>query len=185
MPRPKKPEKLKKKKVSITLSPELVEELKREARYKNLSLSEYIEQTLKENLNEDICDYSLKEFGKLLAGLNFLVTSHKETKKRPYALFPFPISIEFWLHNRRSKRLQRHKVRLDFGYCPECPSPHINISLYFWDDKREDWVFMGESSSFSVEAEKIIDTILEIRKKYWEEYFSKKRNKNKKELNGG
>jgi len=43
----KKPKKLKKKKVSITLSPELVEELKREARYKNLSLSEYIEKTLK------------------------------------------------------------------------------------------------------------------------------------------
>jgi len=136
--------------------------LKREARYKNLSLSEYIEQTLKESLQENICDYSLKEFCKLLAGLNFLVRSYKEIEKRPYVLFPFPISVEFWLHNKRSRRLQQHKVRLDFGYCPECPGPYVDISLYFWDDKKEDWVFMGESSSFSVEAEKIIDIILKI-----------------------
>jgi len=180
MPRPKKPENFKKKKVSITLDSELLEEAKREAYFKNLSLSEYIEQILKENLEENLCDYSLKEFAKLLAGLEFLIASHKELKKRPYMLFPFAISIEFSLHSKRSKRLQKYKVRLDYGYCPECPGPYVNISLYFWDDKKEDWVFMGESSSFSLEAEKIINTILEIRKKYWEDYFSKK-NKNKKE----
>ena len=179
MPRPKKPEEKKKKKVSITLDPKLLEELKREAKYEGVSLSEYIEKILKENLEENLCDYSLKEFAKLLLGLKFLIASHKETKKQPYVLFAFPISIEFWLHSKRSKRLQRHKVRIDFGYCPECPGPHLGISLYFWDDKKEDWVFMGESSSFTLEAEKIIDTILEIRKKYWEEYFSKKRKKQK------
>ena len=179
MPRPKKPEEKKKKKVSITLDPELLKEIKRNAEIKGLSLSEYIEQTLKENLKEDICDYSLREFAKLLAGLRFLVVSHKETEKRPYALFPFPISIEFWLHSKRSKRLQRHKVRIEFGYCPECPGPHLEISLYYWNDKKEDWVFMGESPSFDIDAEKIINTILEIRKKYWEEYFSRKE-KNKK-----
>ena len=180
MPRPKKPEKLKKKKVSITLDPELLEKLKRGAHIRDLSLSEYIEKILKENLEENLCDYSLKEFAKLLAGLEFLVASHKELKKRPYVLFPFAISIEFWLHSKRSKRLQKHKVRLDYGYCPECPGPYVNISLYFWDDKKENWVFMGESSSFTLEAEKIIDTILEIRKKYWEDYFSKKRKSNGK-----
>ncbi len=179
MPRPKKPEEKKKKKVSITLDPELLKDLKRSAHIRDLSLSEYIEKILKENLEENLCDYSLKEFAKLLAGLEFLVASHKELKKRPYVLFPFAISIEFWLHSKRSKRLQKHKVRLDYGYCPECPGPYVNISLYFWDDKKEDWVFMGESSSFTLEAERIIDTILEIRKKYWENYFSKKE-KNKK-----
>jgi len=180
MPRPKKPENLKKKKVSITLDPKLLENLKWKARIRNLSLSEYMEQILKENLEENLCDYSLKEFAKLLTGLEYLIASYKELKKRPYVLFPFAISIEFSLHSKKSKRLQKHKVRLDYGYCPECPGPYVNISLYLWDDKKEDWVFMGESSSFSLEAEKIIDTILEIRKKYWEDYFSKKRKNNEK-----
>jgi len=179
MPRPKKPQEKKRRKVSITLDAELLEKLKRDAKYEGLSLSQYVEKILKEDLEENLCDYSLKEFAKLLAGLEFLIASHKELKKRPYVLFPFAISIEFWLHSKRSKRLQKHKVRLDYGYCPECPGPHIDISLYLWDDKKEDWVFLGESSTFTLEAEKIIDTILEIRKKYWEDYFSKKR-KNKK-----
>ena len=179
MLRPKKPENLKKKKVSITLDPKLLENLKWKARIRNLSLSEYIEQILKENLEENLCDYSLKEFAKLLAGLEFLVASHKELKKRPYVLFPFAISIEFLLHSKRSKRLQKHKVRLDYGYCPECPGPYVNISLYFWDDKKEDWVFMGESSTFTLEAEKIIDTILEIRNKVLGKLFLQKREKQK------
>jgi hypothetical protein len=65
MPRPRKPEDKKKKKVSITLDAQLLEDLKKAARREGLSLSEFIEHQLKTKTHWDI-----QEFGKLIHLIN-------------------------------------------------------------------------------------------------------------------
>ncbi len=190
MPRPKKPENLKKKKVSITLDPELLEELKRDAKFKGLSLSEYIEQQLRNPVPWDI-----KEFGKFIHAINTyngyvvdyslgLTHSFKGFDYLEYSLENKTISVEFWLKNSKGGK-NKHKAVLDFSWCWDCPGPYVNITLYGWDDKKEEWFEMGETSIFAVDGERIFNAILEIRRDFWLKLKTFREEKKKRKSKGG
>ncbi len=174
MPRPKKPEEKKKRKISITIDPELLEELKRDAKIKGLSLSEYIEQQLR---SKNTISWDIKEFGRFIQAINSyngyvvdynlgLTPGFKDFKHLEYSLENKTITVEFWLKNSKGGA-NKHKVILDFSWCWDCPSPYVNIKLYGWDDKKKEWFEMGERSIFAVDGERIFNTILEIRRDFW------------------
>ena len=174
MPRPKKPEEKKKRKISITIDPELLEELKRNATSEGISLSEYIEQRLR---SRNTVPWDIKEFGRFIHAINTyngyvvnynlgLTHGFKDFKHLEYSLEYKTITVEFLLKNSKGGK-NKHKVVLDFSWCWDCPSPYVNIKLYGWDDKKEEWFQMGETSHFDFNGEKIFNTILEIRRDFW------------------
>jgi len=172
MARPKKPEKLKKKKVSITLSAELLEKLKKDAEYEGLNLSEYIEKQLKNPVPWDV-----QQFGRFIQAINTyngyvvdynlgLTPGFKGFKYLAYSLENKTISVEFRLKNSKGRE-NKHKAVLDFSWCVDCPSPYVNITLFGWDDKKKEWFEMGEKGIFTVDGQEIFNTILEIRRDFW------------------
>ena len=156
MGRPKKPEEKKKKKISITLDPELVERLKRWARIEDMSLSEYIENQLKDKVHWDI-----KEFGKFITLLNAY-----NDDKLDYPLEYKTVSVEFRLKNSKGGE-NLHKAVIKYAWCWDCPGPYATIKLYGWDDKKKEWFEMGEESTFSMDGEKLFNAILKIRRDFW------------------
>ena len=172
MGRPKKPEEKKKKKISITLDPELVEKLKRWARMEGMSLSEYIENRLKDKVPWDI-----KEFGKFIAHINAyngyevdynkgLNLGFQSNKVLEYSLEYKTVSVEFRLKNSKGGE-NLHKAVIKYAWCWDCPGPYANIKLYGWDDKKKEWFEMGEESTFSIDGEKLFNAILKIRRDFW------------------
>jgi hypothetical protein len=172
MPRPRKPEDKKKKKVSITLDAQLLEDLKKAERREGLSLSEFIEHQLKTKTHWDI-----QEFGKLIHLINtyngekvdyytYINPYVFSTNILPYSLYNKKVSIEFLLKNSKGG-LNKHKLVIDYGFCWDCPGHYIDIKLYGWDDKKEEWFEMGESSLFTLDGEKIFNEILKIRRDFW------------------
>jgi len=172
MGRPKKPEGKKKQKISITLDPELVKELKRWAEIEGVSLSEYIENQLKDRVPWDI-----KEFGNFIAHINAyngykvdykhgLTMTFNEDKKLEYSLEYKTISVEFKLQNSKGGE-NLHKAVIRFSWCWDCPGPYATIKLYGWDDKKKEWFEMGEESTFSVDGENLFNLLLKIRRDFW------------------
>jgi len=174
MPRPKKPEKLKKKKVSITLDPELLKKLKREAEIKGLSLSEYIEQQLRNPVPWDI-----KQFGRFIQALNTyngykvypdhirVIGERRLTENiLDFHLENKTITVEFWLKNSKGG-INKHKAVLDFYWCIDCPGAYVKIKLYGWDDKKKEWFEMGEESFIPIDGQEIFNAILRIRRDFW------------------
>jgi len=174
MPRPKKPEKLKKKKISITLSPELIEELKREAHYKGLSLSELIEQQLKNPTPWDI-----QQFGRFIQAINAY-----NGAKLDYSLDYKTIAVEFRLKNSKG-RSNLHKAVLEFSWCIDCPGPYMVVKLFGWDEKKNEWFEMGEESFFDINGEEIFNAILKIRRDFWLKLKTFREEKKKKKPKGG
>ena len=190
MPRPKKPEKLKKKKVSITLDPELVEELKRDAHYEGLSLSEYIEQQLKNPTPWDI-----QQFGRFIQAINSyngykvnysrgLIPGFKGDKGLEYSLEYKTIAVEFRLKNSKGGK-NLHKAVLEFDWCVDCPGPYMVVKLFGWDEKKNEWFEMGEESFFDINGEEIFNAILKIRRDFWLKLKTFREEKKKKKSKGG
>ena len=190
MPRPKKPEEKKKRKISITIDPELLEELKRDAKYEGVSLSEYIEQRLRNPVPWDI-----KQFGRFIQAINTyngyvvdyklgLTPGFKGFDYLAYSLENKTIAVEFWLKNSKGGR-NKYKAVLDFSWCVDCPGAYVDIKLYGWDDKKKEWFEMGEKGLFAVDGEVFFNAILEIRRDFWLKLKTFREEKKKRKSKGG
>jgi hypothetical protein len=187
MGRPPKPADKKKKRISITLEPKLVEQLKEFAEREGKSLSEYIEEKLKDRVSWDI-----REFGRFIQAINvyngytveyttgFLPNKNQSIKSTlHYHLHRKTLSIEFPLKNSKGWE-NLHKATIEFGWCPDCPGPYITLKLYGWDEKKKQWFEMGEESFFDFNGEKLFNAILSIRRDYWLKFKFFQQEKKKK-----